>query len=285
MAVIARASDADAALAFIVACQADPATACAYIGDEPAGLTAELDGLEPPWRETLRVVTEGGRVVGAVCVEYDTEVGRSWIHGPWAPGRLAEFGEALIRTAAEQCPAEIGQHEICGDLANVELADLAARLGWAPTRANHVMTIPMDATMGWAVDDGVRPAVESDLADVARLHDAEFVGAYYSARQAIAEHTTVVVERSGRVVGYASGRIQDDGDAYVDFMAVDADHRGRGLGRALMGSLAAALRERGTPPQLNLTVDVEREPAFALYQSLGMTRECSIRGYRSSAST
>ena len=79
---------------------------------------------------------------------------------------------------------------------------------------------------------------------------------------------------------FAVSGTQSDGHAYIDFMAVDAGHRGLGLARGLLGELARLLAASGAPGKVHLTVEDDRAPAIALYESLGMRRAISLRGYR-----
>lgn len=282
MADIHHCPDRVAALAFITHAQADATTATAYLGDEPDGVEAELDGLAQPWLETLRVVVEGGRIVAASAVEWDEVASMAWVQGPWAddPGRFADLGDELLRAAVDQCPPGIRRYEFSGDVANVAMGTLAERLGWAATPVSHVMSVSAADAANWPVADGVRAATTFDQAVIATLHDAEFPAAYATAPQLLTAYTTVVVELDGQVAGYASGELQDDGQVYVDFMVVDPGARGRGLGRGLLGALARNLIASGSPQRLHLTVQEGREPALRLYETLGMVKEGSIRGYR-----
>lgn len=268
-------------LAFVVAQQTSQATATAYLGDEAAGIEAELDGLDQPWLETARVVRRDGTLTAAALAEWDTEVGRAWVHGPWvAEGPYVEVGEALVRAVAAQCPPAIVEFEFSGDVANTGTAELAAHLGWKASKVNHAYEVTADAITHWPSVDGVRLATEADLPALGALHGAEFPNTYATTDQLLTRHTTLVVERGGEVVGYASGQLQDDGHAYIDFMAVDAGHRGLGLARGLLGELARLLAASGNPGKVHLTVEEDRAPAITLYESLGMRRALSLRGYR-----
>lgn len=282
----ATAAERAAALAFIIGAQARPATATAYLGDTAEGVEAELEGLEQPWLDTLRLARDAGRVVGAVAIEWDVDTTRAWVHGPWVvPERYDELAEALVRAAAAQCPAEIVLFELCGHVENTAMAALAQRLGWTPTRANHALTIPAVATASWPRHASVREATAADLPAVTALHTAAFPDAYATARQVLDDDVTLVADHEGSVIGYAAGQLQADGQAYVDFMAVDPTARGRGWGRALMETLAHRLVASGRPDRLHLTVDEERLAARALYQSLGMREDAVIRGYRGPLAT
>ncbi len=56
----------------------------------------------------------------------------------------------------------------------------------------------------------------------------------------------VAVEESGRVLGWIGGIRQYDGHVWeLHPLVVDPDHRGKGIGRALVADLEEKVRERG----------------------------------------
>ena len=83
-----------------------------------------------------------------------------------------------------------------------------------------------------------------------------------------------------RFLGYAAGRVQADGEGYLDFIAVADAARGRGAGRDLMVAVCRPVVAASTTGKLHLTVQDHRTPARRLYESLGFERSLSIVGYR-----
>lgn len=278
-----------AALDFIVTCQQDPATGTAFLGQDPAGIEAELEGLDQSWLRGLRTVQENGSVLAACTVDWDREASLAWIHGPWgAPERVDRHGAALVAAVCQAVPEGIRRFEMCGQVENASMASLASVLGWTATEVNLAMVIPASEAAGWAqppVRHGepvlIRPAVPADVGPLEPLHAAEFGEAYATAAQLLSRHHTVVaVDPGGSLLGYAAGRLQDDGQAYVDFTAVVPGARRRGLGRWLVIDLAARLVAAGQPGMVHLTVRESRTAARALYLSLGMRQDAALRGYR-----
>jgi ribosomal protein S18 acetylase RimI-like enzyme len=277
------------ALAFIVECQQDPSTATAFLGEDPAGIEAELEGLEEPWLDGFRFVGENGAIVAACTVDWDPEPSMAWLHGPWgAPEQVARHGRQLLADAARAVPAGIERFELCGHVANTAMAGLAAELGWTATEVNFAMVLPAAEARRWDDPDaGAAPGVRirrmapSDVGLVEPLHAAEFAEAHATARQLLTRHLTMVADGpAGQLLGYAAGMIQDDGQAYVDFTAVDPQARRRGLGRRLVTALVRELLATSSPDLVHLTVRQSRTAAQALYLSLGMRQDAALRGYR-----
>lgn len=119
-----------------------------------------------------------------------------------------------------------------------------------------------------------RRAQATDLYFVADLHSNEFPATYATAQHLIhgAGMFTFVVERDGAPIGYASGHVEGDGTASLDFMAVAENARGVGDGRVLLAATMAALFEEAGLEELRLFVEEHRKPAIRFYEKHGFTR-------------
>lgn len=282
-----RDDEVEVLLDFITAQQADPATGTCYLGTRRDELRLELEALGEAWPGSAVVAGDRhGRLLGAVVAETDTELGRSWLYGPWTLD-WARWARPLLEAAIAGCPPAIVRHEISADVAHVAMARLAAELGWPASVPNHVFVADAASPAGWPADDPrVRPARAGDAAAVGPLHDAEFPDTYLSTAQMIAqglagERTTVVSESAGRVLGYASGTVQPDGSGYLDFIGVLPEARGTGVGRALLATVCRRIMTAAPKGDLNLTVQHHREAAVGLYRAMGFRLETTIVGYSS----
>ncbi|MDO5739921.1 MAG: N-acetyltransferase [Ornithinimicrobium sp.] len=286
--------DADqlaAARDLLTAAQQDPRTACAYLGTEPAGVEAELEGLSPSWTQTARVAVRGEDVVGVVVVDSDEETGRSWIHGPWTKDDEAweQWARPLVDAAIEQTSERIDDHEISADPANTRISALADELGWHRSAVNIAYVARSDE--GWPLPDGgstsdvPRRATAADLPPIAELHTAAFPGTYATARQLVEDDervTLVLADHTGfEILGYASAEVQADGAGYLDFIAITPPARGNGLSKMLLAAIGRMILTASDKGSLSLTVKEENAPAVALYESFGFTRDAVLVGYRS----
>jgi ribosomal protein S18 acetylase RimI-like enzyme len=91
-------------------------------------------------------------------------------------------------------------------------------------------------------------------------------------------HRTIFLERGGSVVAYAVCNLYES-NGYVVQIVVDPRVRREGIGRSLLGVLAARFRRAGCSTW-SLDVKVDNAPAIALYESVGLRtarRSTSLR--------
>jgi GNAT superfamily N-acetyltransferase len=90
----------------------------------------------------------------------------------------------------------------------------------------------------------------------------------------VADDRILVAEVEGRIVGFAqlhvSPAIEYDGDAAkLAALVVDEEHRGRGIGRALVEATEAEARARGCV-LLFVTTAEHRSDAHEFYEQIGL---------------
>jgi GNAT superfamily N-acetyltransferase len=99
-------------------------------------------------------------------------------------------------------------------------------------------------------------------ADVPPLHEsAEDVRAAFDAGD-----VTLVAEAAGAIIGTVRGERLASGAVMARRLGVDAEWRGRGIARALMGALEAAYQEAD---RIEIFTGSRSTAALALYGSLG----------------
>ena len=100
---------------------------------------------------------------------------------------------------------------------------------------------------------------------------AEHIASAVAANMRGRNVTTFVAEREGRVIGYATAQIAKDKPSdtgTVGYNAVDPDHRGRGVGTALIRHVVAFLEEKGARVLTVVTLEID-EPVRRIYERLG----------------
>jgi ribosomal protein S18 acetylase RimI-like enzyme len=282
------ADELDRALDLIAGEQASLSRGTTMLGDTRHGVAAELADLSPDWGSTVRVVREGSDFLGASLLEHDEETARAWVFGPWVPGDDAawdRWARPLVDAALEQLPAGIDRVELGGDVTNVRMAALAAELGWQTSEVSHVFSADATAAGSWPDPaSSVRVATAADRETIRPLHDAEFPATYAPVERLLPDEPdgkfhVLIAEDGPRFLGYAAGRVQPDGDGYLDYLAVSDAARGHGAGRDLLVSIGRWLVETAPHHDVHLTVQDHRAPARRLYESLGFTLQLSMVGY------
>lgn len=120
----------------------------------------------------------------------------------------------------------------------------------------------------------LRAATRDDLDAIMALEESAFPSDAWSRTAMAAEIASphgryLVDDESGRVVGYGGVRaVVGAGDADIQTIALDADVRGTGRGRALLRALLGEARERRAR-QVFLEVRADNPVAQRLYASEG----------------
>jgi len=90
---------------------------------------------------------------------------------------------------------------------------------------------------------------------------------------------TLFVARAGGVaIGCGASQLHDDGSAELKSMFVAPEGRGRGVGRALLEAIEAALA--GQVTALRLETGIKQEAAIRLYEAAGFRRRGPFGSYR-----
>lgn len=261
--------------AYATGCNRDPRRHIGYVGQTPqevAGELADLDG-----EALFAVARDGDRMCGLLAAEWDLDVGRTWLHGPWADP--ADLMDRLYRTVLPHLPAAAGEHELFLDTANTAVAGFAARHGFAPHGHQAILRFRRDRLAGLPAASLPRliPRWHEQLA---ALHDRAFPGTYAPARTLLADPPPILVATDGdTLLGYVVLRLRpDQADAQVEYLAVVESARRTGVGTRL---LTAALHEAFGDHRYGAVDLVVDDPAAGrLYERVGFTLRREMRSFR-----
>lgn len=298
-------SDLDEVVDVLVRLQADPAHHIAYHGETAEEIASELTGMRPDWTAGTVLATDpqSGRLRGVLAVEADPEVGRAWLHGPFvdvpanhpAAERLWHKTADALLCRALRVPSLDGitDLELCGHRKHRLLADFAARHNFHTGATSRVFLLTgqalravliRGATHDSTVDSAVQvlPDDPELRAAVSELHERSFPAKTVSGRQLVEGargHCVVVLAGSGGLIGYAAGYPQE-GELYVDFVAVDPNRRSRGAGRALVRVLLRELAARhGARSQAAAVITLGNDASERMFTQLGFGLAIELVSY------
>ena len=127
----------------------------------------------------------------------------------------------------------------------------------------------------------IREFLEPDTEAVVDLwHTADLVRPWNDPHRDIARK--LAVQRELFLVGEIEGVVvasamagYDGHRGWVNYLAVDPDHRGRGYGRLLMAEVEGRLIAAGCP-KLNLQVRFDNTDALGFYEALGYSVDAAV---------
>ena len=127
----------------------------------------------------------------------------------------------------------------------------------------------------------IRPYLEADeAATIALWHACELTRPWNDPARDIARK--LIVQREWFLVGTVDGRVMasamagyDGHRGWVNYLAVDPAHRGRGHARALMAEIERLLLAAGCP-KINLQIRSTNAAVMAFYERLGYVQDQAV---------
>ena len=244
-------------------------------------------------------LNEADQIVGAFGAEFDSDQRRGWLWGPFAEegdadpdGWLAlcermygqlmailPFEPALLDGFIDQ-PFELGArlYETCGHHhAKTVYVFVAPRPADSP--AANISLSKRLSRLTPAFADGF-----------ATLFDAIFQDTFYTGAQVVerlnterlSEQEQVFIYTQGdAVLGFCHASVnRGANEGYIEFVGVDEEARGRGIGRKLLQTTMHWLFEEQAMPKIGLTTGDDNVNAHALYRGLGFQLEHTGLAYR-----
>lgn len=238
---------------------------------------AELEDLYATGELSFVVASQQGQIVGCAGAEYDLELRRAWLRGPFVdreeePAWMAAAGE-LAQALERELPAEIGILDSFLDQEHAWGQRLMEAKGYRRVRRVHVYLAEFQPQQQYDVPAGCVEMDAGHAARVAELHQRLFPNTYLTAQTITATdgeaaHKVYVYEEGGRVLGYVYGS-ENLGEGVVDFIGVDENARHRGIGRALLRAILHWIFCEQGLDRASLTVHEELVNARALYEQAG----------------
>jgi ribosomal protein S18 acetylase RimI-like enzyme len=265
---------------FVAARNSQPTQHIGYVGEEADALAVELrDDIEGELGFAL--ARNGTGLVGALGVEWDADISRAFLFGPWGDG--AALHDRLYAAVRPLIPAGITEKEIFCEAANTAVIDFAGRHGFTAGASPQVILRCERADLAALPPVRLPPLTPAHHAAFAELHDRAFPNTYAPAAALLRRGEPIRVAVDGdALLGYVVLRLRpEQNDAQVEYIAVDDAARGRGVGAHL---LTGALHEAFADPRFTYMDLVTGNPvARRLYEKVGFRLRHDMRSFRTTA--
>jgi ribosomal protein S18 acetylase RimI-like enzyme len=191
--------------------------------------------------------------------------------------RAARFDPAVsVFGAVDDEPTDESWRALAGlvgpdGVALVFRADVAPPPGWTSLTRLEGLQMLGDSAMGEPFDgsdpapDGLVELGPDDVPDMLELIARTEPGPFEA--RTIETGRYLGIRRDGRLVAMAGERLRWAGRVEISAVCTDAEQRGQGLARRLVGAVVTAIRHEGAEPFLQVATG--NVPALALYESMG----------------
>lgn len=276
----------EAVVDLIARLQPDEEHHIGYFGMEADDIRQYLLEFTHGWENSIVVALHREELVGCLAVEWDTEIGRAWLHGPcidhvaWHIMADKLYAEAQTLGVLPKGLEE----ELFGDVVNVKLGAFARRHHFRKMEGHQVVLRFRKEQLESL------PASKADLlesqyqAAFIALHEKTFPRAYYKGQQILdqldQQNRVLIVVEDNTLLGYIYAQIDTGGDGYIDFVGVDETARRRGIGRRLVVAATRWLLSFENVQQVSLTVSSTNRAAIELYLNIGFEHLWTLTAYR-----
>lgn len=247
-----------------------------HAGDDAAAHADELRALAAD-EGRYCVARRGDAIVGVAGAEFDAVLGRAWLRGPLvaAGENFGQLAGVLLDALCTHLPPGVDRHDAFVSARCDEALRFYRDRGFAADAGHDEFTLDAPRP-SCAAAPGLQlsPPDPAWRAAIGALHDTEFPTGYVTADALFAppaaDRFTCIALVDNAAAGYVHAHFDAQWrEGYVDFLAVAAVARGRGVGRALLQ--AATDWSFGTmgARAVTLTVRADRAAARRLYLAAG----------------
>jgi ribosomal protein S18 acetylase RimI-like enzyme len=219
------------------------------------------------------VAVQEGRLVGLHGAEFDEELARGWLWGPFV---LTEDWTALaadlLVKLLDLLPPAIRRLDFFVHERNQRALDFYLGRGFHSIQTSHVYVAHRPAEPV-APPEPCQPLAEDQAGAFRTLHDNIFPKTYYTGQDILDQldddHQVFLCGTGEDLVGYIYAIVDESGEGYIDFVGVRTDGRGKGLGRRLLLTALDWLFAVKQVAQVGLTVSDDQVNARSLYEKVG----------------
>jgi ribosomal protein S18 acetylase RimI-like enzyme len=262
--------------AMIVDQNRNPETHCiqSTSTDDPVAVAEEIKDLYVKNELRFMVAEMDGEIIGLMGCEFDEGVGRGWTRGPFLTSSLWQSLPApLFQKLLASLPTGIRRLDSFLNEKHKRGNRFYLENGFKHKTLVHVYQA--DATNWSNVGLEFCPEMdETQTLNFISLHDAMFPNTFINGRgileQVDDDHRIFVYTNGADLGGYIYLSVDSyGGEGYIEFIAVQPELRGKGIGYALLQCALNWCFTKRKLTQVGLTVSEELTNAQSLYEKAG----------------
>ncbi len=246
-----------------------------YCGKESIEIAHSLreDLSDIAYGDSFLTVYQGGELVGVIGFDADFEANNAEIWGPFVKEDKWDVVHPLWSKLMELIPAEIKSVSMFPNKHNKRVLQLVKDLSFDQHSDQTILTFKRDSLT--YLDEVFAKELEQEFySEMKQLHDHSFPDTYYSGQQIInrlnRNRKVFITENNGQLSGYIYAEAEPAfGEASIEFFAVKASERGKGLGSKLLTVALRWLFTIESIQSITLCVNSSNQKAIRLYQRVG----------------
>ncbi|PKN99343.1 MAG: hypothetical protein CVU42_08815 [Chloroflexi bacterium HGW-Chloroflexi-4] len=274
----AQLSDFEAIAKTIASQNQTPETHCIHsdTGQDTQNILGEMIRLDAEGEICFVTASVDGQVTAAMGCEFDLELGRGWLRGPFVAAGLDDWSATAARLfdgLLKVLPESIRQLDTYLNIKNIRGNTFYLSRDFERIRLVQVYECLPPQT-NCHPGDGCEPLTREAPQGFIELHDMIFPGTYATGQRILDKiderHQVFVYRNNGAIIGYCCANIDEDtGEGALDFLGVREDARGKGIGRLLVQTALHWFFEVKKLPKVILVVHDDLSNARSLYESVG----------------
>lgn len=239
---------------------------------DQAGIEQEMRALAQT-NEIVFVTARTRKLAGVIGCEFAEELGRGWLRGPLLDWHDEEMAGSLYETLMKHVPAEILRFDTFLNEQNTAGDTFYRSLGYTEASRSHIYdTSAEHAVIG---ESGCTLLDAHQHKSLIELHDIVFPETFANGdalvNELCPEKQIVAAAEGKRVLGYARTIRENDEEGYIEYIGVDPEERGKGIGRKVLSKALDYLLNDVGVRSVTLCVNDDNDDAKSLYTSVGFS--------------